>query len=114
MARRYENLECYKRSVVLAAEIIQFAEGIRPFRVGEQIAASALSISSNIAEGAMYNSEKDFLRFLNYSLGSAAELLTQLDILSIIHPDLNSVKVWKEQVTIISKMISKLRSAIAK
>ena len=112
MARKYENLECYKLSVAIAAEIIPYAESIRPYRVGGQIAASALSISSNIAEGAMYKSERDFLRFLNYSLGSAAELLTQLDVLHLINPESGSIAEWKSRVQSITRMISRLMTSI--
>ncbi|WP_227807497.1 four helix bundle protein [Lutibacter profundi] len=45
-----------------------------------QITRAAVSIPSNIAEGASRNSEKDFGRFLEISLGSAFELETQVRI----------------------------------
>jgi len=41
---------------------------------------SAISLASNIAEGAERGSSKDFIRFLNYVKGSADELRTQLYI----------------------------------
>ena len=39
---------------------------------------AVVSIPSNIAEGAARNSRKEFVRFLYISLGSLAELETQL------------------------------------
>jgi len=45
-----------------------------------QIKRSAISISSNIAEGLGRESNKEFLRFLNISIGSLFELQTQLEI----------------------------------
>jgi len=45
-----------------------------------QMTRSAISIPSNIAEGASRNSEKDFARFLEIGLGSAFELETQVRI----------------------------------
>jgi len=45
-----------------------------------QIRRSAVSIPSNIAEGAGRNSKKEFSRFLSISIGSASELETQLII----------------------------------
>lgn len=45
-----------------------------------QIQRSAVSISSNIAEGASRKSEMEFIHFLEIALGSAFELETQLII----------------------------------
>ncbi len=50
------------------------------FILVQQITRSAVSIPSNIAEGAAKDSEKDFSRFLGIALGSAFELETQLYI----------------------------------
>lgn len=50
------------------------------FALSSQITRSAVSIPSNIAEGASRASEKDFARFLEISLGSCFELETQLII----------------------------------
>ena len=50
------------------------------YGLSSQITRSAVSIPSNIAEGASRNSEKDFARFLEIGLGSAFELETQLII----------------------------------
>ena len=41
---------------------------------------AAISIPSNIAEGAERNSKKEFVQFLHIAKGSAAELRTQIYI----------------------------------
>ncbi|MFP4169056.1 MAG: four helix bundle protein [Desulfonatronovibrionaceae bacterium] len=41
---------------------------------------SAVSIPSNIAEGAERNSKQEYIRFLHIAKGSAAELRTQIYI----------------------------------
>ena len=44
----------------------------------DQLQRAAVSISSNIAEGAARSSSTEFIHFLNYALGSAFEVETQL------------------------------------
>ena len=78
-----------------------------------QICRSAVSIPSNIAEGCSRNSQIDFKRFLEISLGSSFELETQLIIieeLSLIPT--KDVKVIMDQLNIEQKMINNLISKI--
>jgi len=42
--------------------------------------SAAVSIASNIAEGAARGTNREFVRFLNIAAGSASELDTQLEI----------------------------------
>jgi len=45
-----------------------------------QMRRSAVSIPSNIAEGQLRNSQKEFNQFISIALGSCAELFTQLEL----------------------------------
>ena len=76
----FRKLEIYQRSMKLASDVLALVDEIRPYRLGEQLAGSCISIPSNIAEGADRGSDKEFRRFLEYSSGSAAELETQLTL----------------------------------
>lgn len=77
---------------------MQICEDIRPYRLGEQLAASAISIPSNIAEGADRDSNPEFKRFLRYAAGSAAELATQLKIVELAnkHERVETAQLIKE------------------
>jgi four helix bundle protein len=79
MAHQLDKMNVYQRAVRLASEIVLMTDNIRPFRLGEQMAASAVSIASNISEGSE-RPTKEFIRFLDYARGSASELHTQIQI----------------------------------
>ncbi len=49
-----------------------------------QMQRAAISVVSNIAEGAGSSTDKQFLRFLSYAKASNTELLSQMNILSDI------------------------------
>ncbi|MDP2240471.1 MAG: four helix bundle protein [Burkholderiales bacterium] len=50
------------------------------YGIVSQMKRSAVSIASNIAEGAARQGNKEFLQFLYIALGSASELDTQIEI----------------------------------
>lgn len=66
-----------------------------------QIRRSAVSVPSNIAEGAGRNSNKEFVYFLGVSNGSSYELQTQLIIaknLSLIETSLDQILNQLDQI----------------
>jgi len=79
----YCDLEVWQEAIKLAKNIYKITE---PFPAREtyglslQLRRSAVSIASNLAEGQARNSPREFLYFINISLGSLAELETQLII----------------------------------
>lgn len=76
----FENLEVWKRSARLSANIYKGTREIQDFGYRDQITRSALSVPSNIAEGVERESTKDGIRFLDYAKGSCGELRTQIYI----------------------------------
>ena len=77
------TLEVWKRSKELAVRIYKFEmQGpfAKDFSLIRQIQRAAVSICSNIAEGAERHSSKDSAHFYTMAKGSAAELATQLQI----------------------------------
>ena len=49
-----------------------------------QMTRAAISIVSNVAEGAGRGSDRDFKRFVGIALGSCRELETQLEIVKVL------------------------------
>jgi len=76
----FEDLEVWRRGCQLAVDVCVATHGSKNFGLKDQLQRSAISIPSNIAEGAERDSDGDFIRFLRISKGSCGELRTQLYI----------------------------------
>jgi four helix bundle protein len=76
----FEDLDVWKRSCQLAVDVCVATHDSRNFGLKDQMQRSAVSVPSNIAEGAERDSDGDFVRFLRISKGSCGELRTQLYI----------------------------------
>lgn len=81
--KTHHDLNVWQRSIDYVIDIYKLIKTFpsdEKYALASQIKRAAVSIPSNIAEGAARASDKDFLRFLHYSLGSISELETQLII----------------------------------
>jgi len=78
--RSFEDLEVWQRGCRIAVRIYEVLKDCRDYGLKDQMTRSAVSIPSNIAEGAERNSGPDFIRFIHIAKGSAAELRTQVYI----------------------------------
>ena len=77
----FKQLQVWQKAMEMVKEVyLAIAEFPVEERYGlaQQLRRSAVSIPSNIAEGAGRGGEKEFAHFLNISLGSAYEVETQL------------------------------------
>ena len=78
--RSFEDLEVWKRSCRLAVRVYQELKDCKDYGLKDQMTRSAVSIPSNISEGAERDSKQEYIRFIHIAKGSAAELRTQLYI----------------------------------
>jgi len=81
--RNHRDLTVWQESVQLAVDCYKTTQGFpAPEQRGLaiQMRRAAVSIASNIAEGAARTSSKEFVQYLYIALGSASELDTQIEI----------------------------------
>lgn len=117
-ARNFREYKVWQDAVDYATNVYKVTSEMPWFEkkgLCDQLQRAAVSISSNIAEGAAKPSDADFARFLDTALGSAYEVETQLQIsknVSYINEELYSSMI-KELYAIekqLTAFIRKIRS----
>lgn len=81
--KAYDDIQSWKKSIEITKQIY-LETSKAPFSkdrsLCDQMRRSAVSISSNIAEGFERNNNNEFVRYLTIAKGSAGELRTQIII----------------------------------
>lgn len=117
--RDFRKLNIWIQAIEIVTKIYKLSEQLpdtEKFGLKSQIQRAAVSIPSNIAEGASRNSEVEFKRFLEIAIGSSFELETQLLIienLTMINSDVLKdifILISSEQ-KMINSLISKINSS---
>jgi four helix bundle protein len=83
LVNTHRDLTVWQKSIELCAAVYSATRSFPPierFGLTAQARRAAVSIASNIAEGAARSSPREFARFLFIARGSLAELETQLEI----------------------------------
>jgi four helix bundle protein len=81
--RPHERLDVWRDAMDLAEEIYRFSARLpeqERFGLTAQMRRTAVSVPSNIAEGAARRSKIEYLRFLSIARGSLSELDTQVKL----------------------------------
>lgn len=84
---------------------------VEQFSLAAQMRRSAVSIPSNIAEGAARRSSREFVQFLSVALGSLAELDTQLELAEQLGMAHDTADVRAQHATT-ARLVTKLRQSI--
>ncbi|MFI2743390.1 four helix bundle protein [Zhouia sp. PK063] len=85
---KVEDLKIWQKSISLTKQVYLLAANLpndEKFGLISQIKRSAVSIPSNIAEGAGRNTNNEFKHFLSIANGSTYELQTQLKLIIELH-----------------------------
>ncbi len=112
----YKELNVWQKAIELVKEVYKLTNNFpinEQYGLTSQIRRAAVSIPSNIAEGAGRRSNKEFEHFLSISLGSCFELETQI----IIGQELNyansdNCDVTVKLITEVQKMIRGLQKSL--
>lgn len=81
MQYAHQKLEAWKAAMSLATTIFTIVQSLpksEQFALASQLWRAAISVPSNLAEGAARGTRKEFLQFVIIARGSLSELQTQL------------------------------------
>ena len=79
--KTHKDLNVWKNSIEFVLEIYRLTKTFPKeelFCITQQLRRAAISVPSNISEGAARNQKREFIRFLRISSGSLAEVETQI------------------------------------
>jgi four helix bundle protein len=79
----FTDLNCWKLSKEISLQI--YRESLngaisKDYQYSNQIRRAALSMMNNVAEGFDRYNPKEFMRFLNYSIGSCGEVISMIHL----------------------------------
>lgn len=83
MKRGHKDLRAWQSAMLLVEDIYRLTSTFpkeEMFGLTSQMRRAAVSVPSNLAEGAARNGTKELLHFLGIATGSLAELDTQLEL----------------------------------
>lgn len=106
----YKNYNVWKKSQELVINIYKTTKNFpksEQYNLTSQMNRACISIPTNIAEGCGRKTEKELVRFLYFSSGSAHEL----DYLILISKDLGFVD--KKQAELLSNEINEIKRMLA-
>jgi len=112
MEKPHKKLDAWKQSMELVIDIYRVTDKFpshERYGLIDQIRRAAISIPSNIAEGAARQTKKEFSNYLHIAQGSLSELDTQIELAKQFN-DIDEAKyrTLDERMQRIDKMITGL------
>lgn len=113
--RTHKDLIVWRKAVTLASKIYELTARFPSrdrYTLSDQMRGCAVSVASNIAEGAARGSRAEYIRFLNIARGSLSELETQVCIcreLQLIAADAMLEELVAEVGRLLSALSRRLR-----
>ncbi|MBR3566609.1 MAG: four helix bundle protein [Paludibacteraceae bacterium] len=105
----FTNLQIWQKGIDLAQIVYALSDELpknEKYGIISQIQRAAVSIPSNIAEGAGRATDKEFTHFLSIAIGSSFELYTQIILLERIgYIDKNKISNLINMIVELQKML---------
>ena len=111
----HKDLIVWRKSIALASKVYAATKNMPPAErhgLQAQMRRSAISVASNIAEGAGRTGRTEYIRFLNIARGSLTELETQVYItcnLALLDPQTRLEEEVAEVGRLLTALIQRLR-----
>lgn len=86
--RPHKKMDVWKNSMELAAEIYKVTKNFPKeelYGLTSQLRRAAVSVPSNLAEGAARTGPREFLQFINIAQGSLSEIDTQIELSNMLN-----------------------------
>jgi len=105
--RTHKDLDAWSKAIELVEAVYSVTKAFprrEIYGLTSQLRRAAVSVPSNIAEGAARSSTKEFIQFLHVALGSVSEVETQVIIAQRLDyvDDVNSIE---EQIEAVRRLI---------
>jgi four helix bundle protein len=112
--KTHKQLDTWQQAMLLVKMVYEATASFpreELFGLSSQMRRAAVSIPSNIAEGAARSGSKEFARFLDIARGSLAELDTQIEIAIMLNylPDTSPIVL---QVSCVGASLTGLQKSI--
>jgi len=110
MYSSFEDLEVYKTTVKFTAQVYDLLKKSplkEDFAMVDQVRRATISISNNISEGFERETDKELIRFLYFSKGSAGEIRNLFNLMEEIgYFKAEDLVDYKKEVINISKQLA--------
>ncbi|GHC46665.1 hypothetical protein GCM10008083_07150 [Ulvibacter litoralis] len=116
LGMNHKDMDVWKKSMDLVEAIYKISAQFPKeeiYGLTSQIRRSAVSVPSNVAEGAARKSDKEFIQFISIALGSLSEVETQY-YLSVRLGFIQESETLKNQLNSVGKLLLGTRNYLQK
>lgn len=116
MEKPHKKLDAWKLGIELVIDVYRLTKsfpGDERYSLSSQMRRAAVSVPSNLAEGAARNTKREFVNFLHIAQGSLSELDTHLEVVARLgYASTDKVEEIDARLNRIDKLVTGLIKAL--